>query len=176
MTQILFAWSVLLTVLTLLNFVLCLAIVRRLKSQAQGGSDQLPDLPSPGTPVGDFSLSTLDRQIFSTKMLEEPRLVAFLMPGCEPCASAVSELRQRETPEETLVVVVDDGPGGESRPYADGLRDLGTVALASEDSPVLKAFGGITGYPAIFRVADGRIIVSERRVEKLDRAREPVVA
>ncbi|MEV6306388.1 hypothetical protein AB0M02_43755 [Actinoplanes sp. NPDC051861] len=176
MSQILLVWSALLTVLTALNLMLCLAIVRRLKTQSQHEHDQLPDLLAPGNSVGEFEISTLDGDLITAGTLDGRLLVAFVMPGCEPCADAVAQLRERGPGEKTLFVVMGHDEDGETLAYAGGLRDLGEVAVAPSGSPVMHAFGGVTGYPSLFLLENRTVLVSDRRVSALGAAPQPAPA
>jgi hypothetical protein len=176
MSQVLLVWSFFLTVLTALNLMLCLAIIRRLKTPGQHEHDQLPDLLEPGAVVGDFTAHTLDGSPVSTKSLDGPTLVAFVMSGCEPCATVVAELRGREQREKTVFFVLDNGPDSDALTYAASLLDLGDVVLSAPESPVERAFGGMSGYPALFRVNGGKVTSASRRLTSLAGAPQPVPA
>src|SRR2546429_2115191 len=86
--------------LCLLDLVLTLGVVRRLRdhterltalsgvSRPAASSDSL--LPVGSVP-DDFGVSTLDGSLVSRELLGAPALVAFFTPGCAPCRERVPE-------------------------------------------------------------------------------------
>ena len=168
--QALVAAVVLVGVLGVLNLLFTFGVVRRLREHSelitQGAGGTAPGgagAPSlaVGTQVGDFTGVTRDGDRVSREQLTGETVVAFLTPGCAPCAERLPGLvdltagwpggRSR-----TLVVVVagDAGAAGE---YVEALVATTRVVLESPGGALATAFG-VQGYP-VFGVVDGSGVV-----------------
>lgn len=158
---------VLLTVLTLLNLALLLAVVRRLREHetrfaAPRGADlvELEPIAPVGHRVADFAAESVHGRPVERSTLEAPALVGFFSPSCDSCHERVPHFREaaREHPGSSLAVVVRDG-----RDPAELVADLdgaATVVVEEPDGPVSAAFG-VRGFPAFALVgADGTVRAS----------------
>ncbi|MEU9509652.1 hypothetical protein AB0D32_25605 [Micromonospora sp. NPDC048170] len=156
---------VLVAALGLLNLVLMLGVVRRLREHTELLSDQQSQPPAvmleAGSVPGEFVSTTVDGEVRTRADLPPMTLVAFMTPSCEHCAEQVPLLidRARTMPggaEHVWVVVV--GKGGETEAYAAQFAELATVFVEPGSGALPLAFG-IKGYPA-FGLLDERGMVA----------------
>lgn len=165
-------------VLGLLNLVLTVGVIRRLKQQAverhtvDHQSLVLPaPLPPAGTVVADFTVSTVDGTSLSREGLAGETLVGFFSPGCTACEELLPE----------FVAYAASFPGGVDRVLAvvesmaeDATRyitALSPVARVVADPPgrgvVVPAFS-VKAFPGVAVVdADGRIVASGENLAAL---------
>ncbi|MET7962629.1 hypothetical protein ABZ356_22540 [Micromonospora zamorensis] len=156
---------VLVAALGLLNLVLLLGVVRRLREHSDLLSDQQGQPPAVmlevGSIPGDFISTTVDGRVLSRADLPPMTLVAFLSPSCEHCEEQLPVLvdRARTMPggaEHVWIVVVGKGP--ETQPYAERFTGLATVFVEPGTGALPLAFG-VKGFPA-FGLLDERGIVA----------------
>jgi thiol-disulfide isomerase/thioredoxin len=160
---------VLVTVLTVLNLLLTFGVIRRLREHtdllANGATPVLGETPalSVGRLVEDFAGSTTDGELVARALLTGDTLVAFLTPGCGPCAESLPHLVQaaKKWPggrRNTMVVVV--GTRERATEYVEQLAPVAKVVAEAPDGPIAKGFG-VTAYP-LFGVVDssGRVLRS----------------
>lgn len=149
--------------LCLLNLVLALGIIRRLRELSAllaappDHGEPLPIL-GPGEVVGPFDATTSDGEPLSRDALAEPTLVAFFSPDCFACqeqlpgfldyAGRAVERRQ------ALAVVVAPEPAAE---LVATLTPVARVVSEPPDGPVARAFG-VQGTPAYCRVESGGVV------------------
>ncbi|MEV4489226.1 hypothetical protein AB0K04_03820 [Micromonospora coxensis] len=145
---------VLVAALGLLNLVLLLGVIRRLREHTDLLSERQSAPPEVmlevGSIPGDFVSTTVDGQVRTRADIPPMTLVAFLSPGCDHCEEQLPELEQRAAempggPEHVWVVVVGKGP--ETQEYADRFAALATVFVEAGTGPLPKAFA-IKGFPA----------------------------
>lgn len=166
---------VLVGVLGLLNLVLKLGVVRRLRDHAARlstlssfATDEVA-LAKPGDHVTPFTASTVDGSVVSHTDLEEPTLVAFFSPDCPACAEQLAPFADYARafpggPDRTLIVVTSESGGAR---YHRELAGLGRrVAEAELTGPVQRALR-INGYPAFAVVVDGEVLQSTHAVAEL---------
>lgn len=163
----------LLGALCLLNLVLTLGVVRRLRDHSKRLSalSMPPEvaLARPGDHVTPFTASTVDGSVVSNTDLEEPTLVAFFSPDCPSCEQQLAPFADYARafpggPDRTLIVVTSETGGAR---YHRELTGLGRrVAEAELTGPVQKAFK-ISGYPAFAVVVDGEVMQSAHGVADL---------
>lgn len=163
MTTVLLGAVLLLTALTLLNLVLLLGVVRRLREHetriagiAEGGAE--PEIMAPvGHRVGDFTAETVDGRQVDRATLGMPALVGFFSPACDVCHERVPDFRKaaEEHLGSVLAVVIRDG-----KDPAELVADLdgaASVVLDEPDGPVAAAFG-VRGFPAFALVGEGGVV------------------
>uniref|UniRef100_UPI0010414060 TlpA family protein disulfide reductase n=1 Tax=Actinomadura roseirufa TaxID=2094049 RepID=UPI0010414060 len=158
----LIAAVVLLGLLAVLNLLLTLALIRRLKSDeaasghgGHGGDTGPPVLLKPGSrPADVMALTTADEPV-STETLSG--VVGFFSANCEPChdlAPRLAEHARAVGREKVLAVVAGDDPG---------LVALlaGSVRVVVEDfqGPVSTAFKN-EWTPALYLLADDQRVVA----------------
>jgi hypothetical protein len=155
----------LLTALTLLNLVVVLGVVRRLRSYEHRLGDMAEPPPvstaTLGEPVTDFAASTVDGRRVDRASLHGQTLVGFFSPECPACHERLGDFRAAAVrhPGDVLAVVVDDG--GDATPLVGALTDTSGVAVVVEDpeGPIARAFG-VRGFPAFALVRDGGVVES----------------
>ena len=147
--------------ITVLNLVLLLAVIRRLR-QSETTSAGRP-LPASGASIGSFMAVTVDDSVVTDADVAD-MYVACVMPNCAPCKAQIAELRSKQlVPAERVVFFVFGGPGDESTlELATSLTDLGRVAIADPDGEMAAALGGVDSYPTLLKTAGGRIVAAER--------------
>jgi thiol-disulfide isomerase/thioredoxin len=155
---------VLLAVLGMLNLLLTLAIVRRLRAMNQ----QPPPEPLiQGSAIRPFTTKTIDGGIVSERDLRGGRsLVGYFSPGCPPCEAARPRFVAYAAGldrDRVLAVIVD----GTADDATDDLAAVARVAVASERDTVVGALSAY-GYPAVFLLdEDGRVLAADTTVDGL---------
>jgi len=158
---------VLLAVLGMLNLLLTLAIVRRMRTMSPV---QQPPEPLPiGTAIRPFTAATLDGRTVSDRDLRGGQaLVGYFSPGCPPCEAALPRFVSYAAGldrDRVLAVIVGD-PGDE----AIALEAVAHVVAATEHAPVVEALSAY-GYPAVFLLdEDGRVAAVDTTVDGLPMA------
>ncbi|GGS53342.1 TlpA family protein [Planobispora rosea] len=157
-------------VLTVLNLILTLAVVRRLREH----SDHLSRLlSSPGgvpwaSIIGSgerprpFTATTVDGGELTESSLTDGTIVAFFSPTCSACHEWVPRFAEaaEAVPGRAIAVVVADSPE-DGAGHVTSLRAVARVVVEEQDGAVAKAFG-VTGYPAMCRMAsDGTVATSD---------------
>lgn len=153
---------ILIGLITLLNLVLCIGLVRRLREQGQqdhsshrhGTPDPGPIQLPVGQPVPAFEARTVDGAPIGSADLAGRTMVGFFSPGCGACEEQlplfVAAARKSGRP--PLAVVA--GANGTSAPYVEKLRGSAQVVQELDRGPIQQAFG-VRGFPAFVLVEDG---------------------
>jgi thiol-disulfide isomerase/thioredoxin len=160
--------------LTLLNLLLLLGVVRRLRAQdgrtdrPAGGSTRLEPLPPVGTLIED--VAAVDVAGIPVRRADLD-LVGFFSPGCEPCDALLPQFIGYAAGlpggrDDVLAVVV--GVPGE---VAEAVARLSAVARVVVEEPPAGPLAGafrVTGYPAVFRLdGTGRVLGSGASLDRL---------
>jgi thiol-disulfide isomerase/thioredoxin len=161
----LIAAVVLLAVLGMLNLLLTLAIVRRMRTTSP--VQQLPEPLPVGSTIRPFTAVTIDGQTISERDLRGGQtLVGYFSPGCPPCEAALPRFVTYAAGldrERVLAVIVDDT----GKEVAGDLAAVARVVVASESDTVVDALSA-HGYPAVFLLdEDGRVVAVDTTVEGL---------
>ncbi|MET8138708.1 TlpA disulfide reductase family protein [Sphaerisporangium sp. NPDC005288] len=157
---------VLLGTLCLLNLVLTIGILRRMRAQATltGGPAGAPSALGPGAAVGTFTAVTTDGEPVSSATLTG--LVGFFSSGCEPCHKLLPRFveRARELGRENVLAVL----GGADEAALRALGPVARVVVAERDGgPVARAFQN-TWTPMLYLIGeDHRIAAVGTRMEEL---------
>jgi hypothetical protein len=162
--------SAVVAVATAVNLVLLLAVVRRLRLlEARGPQPFVPSaLPAAGTVVGSFrAADTSGAEMTEADLAGGPRLVAFVMTGCDPCHGVLTSLRTdtRFDPARTLILVAGEAGSARAREVLELADGLGRVAMVEHGGPVTVAFGRVDGFPALLSVRDGVVVSSGRQLD-----------
>lgn len=143
-------------VLTLLNLVLLLGVVRRLREHetrlaAVPGEDPPRLIAAAGTVVGAYATRSVDGRAVDSESPWE--LIGFFSPQCDACHERLPEFRRTAAghPGRGLAVVVSDG--GDTASLVAELGSAATVVLEQHDGPLSRAFD-VRGFPA-FALVDG---------------------
>jgi hypothetical protein len=165
MIAILAAAVTALAALTLLNLMLVLAVVRRLRQQATAPAGQ-PELPAVGTRVGRFRTTSVDGLGLDELALSGARtLVAFVSPGCSPCGALADTLVSEPAGDVSWLLFVTGSDDDEATAaMATRLAAVGQVAVVTESGPESAAFGGVSGFPTVLRIERGVIAAAGFRL------------
>jgi hypothetical protein len=171
------AGLVVVAALCVLNVVLTVGVVRRLRQHdrmlAAGAGAAAPmRAPAPGDWIGPFTAETPGGVTVSRETLRPGDLVAFLSPGCGPCEEQlpglVQWLRESEgTAAATLVVIV--ATPTEAADMVAALSPLANVVCEPSPRADIQAAFGVESYPIALTV-DGSAITEVFR----DLSRLPV--
>ncbi|MDL4776145.1 MULTISPECIES: peroxiredoxin family protein [Thermomonosporaceae] len=167
---------VLLGVLCLLNLLLTLGVLRRLREQAGSGHASLFAL-GPGSTIGDFTALTTDDEPVSRDTLMG--VVAFFSAACDSCHELLPRFVEhaRGQGRENVLAIV----GGDDPETVRALTPVARVVQAEFDGgPVARAFQN-TLTPALYLVGEGGLVAATgHRVEDMPQppprrsSREPV--
>ncbi|MEV7006957.1 TlpA disulfide reductase family protein [Streptosporangium sp. NPDC051022] len=171
------AATVLSLTLTVLNLVVLLGVVARLRgltaARPQGGGGHevpLPVLP-PGAAPEEFTATGLDGEPVGAR---DVRLVGFFTPHCSLCHERMPgflEYAERGGMRREDVLAVLIGERDEVAGLVAELRPVARVVVEEADGPVYRAFA-VRGLPAMY-LLDGRGVV---RASGTDLTGFPVVA
>ncbi len=163
----LIAAVVLLAVLGMLNLLLTLAIVRRMRTM--NPVPQPPEPLSEGSTIRPFTATTIDGRTISERDLRGGQaLVGYFSPGCPPCEAALPRFVTYAAglDRERVLAVIVDGTGAAGN-EALALEAVARVVVASEHAPVVEALSAY-GYPAVFLLdEDGRVVSADTTVDGL---------
>ena len=180
MTGALLIVVVFLAILTVGNVLLLFAVIRRLR-QLQELVVPSALVPAIGTAVKPFRFETVDGTSVTTDdaLAGGPVLVAVLSDTCPACQAMTGEIAALTVPSSAPVVLVVTDPQHDSSKLLQALRGMDHVAIIGREHPALEALGGITAFPTVLAVRDGKIISSGTRLDKVLpalRERPPVAA
>jgi hypothetical protein len=155
---------VLLGVACLLNMLLTMGILRRMRADAgRPAAAALPFELGPGSPIGEFTAVTTDGEPVDHDALTG--LVAFLSADCPSCHDLLPGLveRARRLHRDDVLVVV----GGNDPETVRALSPVARVVAAEADGgPVARAFRN-TWTPALYLVDARRVLATAARVGDL---------
>ncbi|WP_433477015.1 hypothetical protein ACQPZP_08140 [Spirillospora sp. CA-142024] len=153
---------VLIGLLSVLNLVLTLALVRRLREQGatQPRDTGPPVALGPGSQVGEFTTTTTEGDPVSRENLIG--LVGFFSAGCEPCHDLAPRFARLTTGLPRLAVVTGDDPD-----LVAVLSPAARVVAEEDGGTVSRAFQN-TWTPALYIVdGEGRVAATGGRLEDL---------
>ncbi|CAL9610616.1 hypothetical protein SUDANB121_05644 [Nocardiopsis dassonvillei] len=169
--------AVLAVALCLLDLVLTVGVIRRLKEHTElignlSGAG-IPDrtVLAPGERSGPFTATTEDGEPVDAGALSGPALVAVFSPGCGACAEQLPHFIDRAAAfpggRDGVLAVLAGAPAE----VAEEARRLAPVARVVVDGPggaVADALG-VRAFPAFLRLdADGRVLSSGYLAADLD--------
>lgn len=160
--------------LGIVNLLLTIGVVRRLRAQHSGQSRSAPaggdpfkgSMLSVGESVGSFAVPDIEGKPLTRDSLREGMLVAFLSPGCLPCEellpAVVAQARTAGPDRVLAVVVMDEGNGSRPDDFVAALSPVARVAVTRLDGDLARAFD-LQGMPTGVRMGpDGRIAATGR--------------
>lgn len=156
---------VLIGLLCVLNLMLTMGVIRRLK-QTGGETVQHAGPPvvlKPGSRAGEFDAVTVDGEPVSQDTVTG--LVGFFSAGCEPCHKLLPSFveRARVLGRENVLAVV----GGDDAEVVEALRPVARVVAEDYDGPVSSAFQN-KWTPALYMLgSDRRVVATGGRMEDL---------
>ncbi|MEV0581438.1 TlpA disulfide reductase family protein [Nonomuraea sp. NPDC050310] len=147
---------VVLSLLTLLNLLLTVGVIRRLRAEAASRRDELGGVRV-GAVVGEFATTDVDGRPISRGRLNERTLVGFFTPGCEPCAELLPRFVERagQVPYDVIAVV--------SGPAEDYVRELAPVAavVAEGSTGALQEAFRVMAFPSVYLIDGSGTVVAE---------------
>jgi thiol-disulfide isomerase/thioredoxin len=162
-----------LAVLVLLDLVLTLGVVRRLRDHStrigvlQGIQPEEASLPDAGAEIAPFTVVTASGTLTNDD-LAEPTLVGFFTPDCPSCEEKLPTFLSyaHEFPggKARVIGVVASESGGVS--YRNALSEVATVATERERGDMQKAFG-VQAFPTFLVIVDGQIVQATHHVTDL---------
>ncbi|MGK5552103.1 TlpA family protein disulfide reductase [Actinomadura kijaniata] len=164
---VLVAAVVLVGALCLLDLLLTLGVIRRLREHtaalegllARGGGGRPPgdDLPAAGDAVAPFAATATDGTPVTAESLAGRVIVAFLSTECDACRGQLPrfvEQARGQGRDRVLGVVVGDAAAAEDMVAA--LEPVARVAVEPVGAAISAAFG-VSAYPSYVVVEDGRV-------------------
>lgn len=159
---------VLVAALALLNLLLTLGMMRRLREQAElisalgsgNGADQT--LMPAGSTIGEFVTSAVDDTAVTSQDLSEDTVVGFFSPQCQPCRDRVPEfisLLESVPAAERKALAVVIGDRSDTSEMVAQLVPVARVITGKEAEPIVKAFD-TKSYPALYRMGDDGLIAA----------------
>ncbi|RJL22047.1 TlpA family protein disulfide reductase [Bailinhaonella thermotolerans] len=165
---------VLIGAICLLDLVLTIGVIRRLKAQDQTlrshearldslamGEPPPMERLAPGAAVGEFTATTTDGETLTRDSLGD--LVAFVSPECGACRTLVSELAAlppgRTGGRERVLAVVVAAEPGEASEYVTKLTPVARVVVEDYDGAVGKAFQN-TWMPSLYLLAGDHTVAA----------------
>ncbi|TDD21523.1 TlpA family protein disulfide reductase [Nonomuraea diastatica] len=156
---------VLVGLLSMVNLLLTVGVIRRLRQQAVRQDFDEPMTRgglAPGERIPEFAATTTKGEPISGELLGGPAMVGFFSAGCRPCKDLLPLFveRARQTPDAVLAVVTA-GSDEDPAPYVEQLAQVASVVSEEPQGPVQSAFK-VAGYPTVFLIdADGTVADSD---------------
>ncbi|MBC6459728.1 TlpA family protein disulfide reductase [Actinomadura sp. HBU206391] len=154
--------------LVLLDLVLTLAVVRRLREHGQllasGAAAGRAEVMPLGAPPRDFTAADTGGRRVSPDTLTGPTVVAFFSPSCAPCLEKIPRFvdQVRGLPGDHRVLVVMAGADEADAPLVARLDAVAQVILEPEDGLVANAFQ-TRGLPSMCLLDESGVIVAAGR-------------
>ncbi|MFC5824132.1 TlpA family protein disulfide reductase [Nonomuraea insulae] len=157
--QYLVAAVVLVGLLGVVNLLLTVGVIRRLRSQSLAASTPAEAL-SPGARVPRFAATSTSGEPVSEELLSGPAMIGFFSRGCQPCKDLLPLFveRARGTSDAVLAVVVA-GPGEEPTADIERLAEVARVVTETPQGPLQSAFK-VNAYPTVITIDGGDTVVS----------------
>ncbi|WP_163505999.1 TlpA family protein disulfide reductase [Fodinicola acaciae] len=159
--------------LSLVNLLLCIGIVRRLREHTDILNTKLGDNgPAPmyaaGQRIGDFQATTVDGAAVSRDALTGTTLLGAFTPGCTPCKERlplfIEQAAQRDRDQ---VLAIVSGTVDDAADYVARLSAVARVVREEDGGPVTTAFG-VEGFPAFALIdTDGVVLASGTKLGAL---------
>ncbi|MBO3736968.1 TlpA family protein disulfide reductase [Actinoplanes flavus] len=164
--------TVVLGVVAVLNLLLTVGVIRRLKDHEQrftelssdGGA---PDAqPSVGTVVPDFTVATTTGGKVTGADLRDGGLIGFFSVGCPPCAEQLPDFVGvlRAMDDTPALIVIEAGSAEDAAAFLEVTGDL-PVVLDGGDG-LGKAFG-VNRFPSMAHLSGGAVAANAHTVARL---------
>lgn len=165
--SVLIAVVALFCVLGVVNLLLCVGIIRRLREHTEllgkqsGGVAAGPPMRAVGEIVGPFEADTVDGIAVGSALLAGTTMVGVFTPGCGPCKERLPQfVEHAATRERDRVLAVVAGTEEESAAYVAQLTSVALVVREDDGGPVTTALD-VRGFPSFALLdADGRVLAS----------------
>lgn len=159
---------------TVLNLLLVIVLVKRVRELDQTVADLSAASPQPllptGVPVDEFDTTTVDGEPLSHELLAAGTMVAFFSPSCETCHGHlpgwIAEAgRLPGGREQALAVVRDEEVADE---MVKPLAEVARVVVEDKRGPVSRAFG-LQATPAFCTIGAAHVIEAHGYDDPRDR-------
>ncbi|WP_163569600.1 TlpA family protein disulfide reductase [Fodinicola feengrottensis] len=135
--------------LSVVNLLLCIGIVRRLREHTEILNTQLGDSgqnrrPAPmyatGQRIAEFTATTVDGADLSRALMTGTTMVGFFTPGCSPCKERMPLfIEQAANHDRDQVLAVVAGTPDASAEYVAKLAPVARVVRENDNGPVAAA-------------------------------------
>jgi hypothetical protein len=157
------------SVLCVLNTVLCFAVIRRLREQTglieavyefNGAASGNGSSPAIGDTVKPFQATTTDGAPVGRDDLTESTVVAFMAVNCNACHEHLPEvLAWSRDHDRRRILAIVDGNGGDPADLVAQLSPVAQVIVADGETLVVDAFG-VRSYPTFCVMGPGATIAA----------------
>jgi len=145
----------------LLNLILSLGIIKRLRDQAQVDSAGT-GLLAAGNTVSDFVARAVDGRPVSRGSLEIGAVVGFFSPTCQPCKEilpAFADYAATAPGGRAQVFAVVVGEAAQASDLISRLGPVATVLLARPGEPIVTSFAA-SGFPALYLMGEAGLVAA----------------
>jgi thiol-disulfide isomerase/thioredoxin len=149
--------------LGVLNLVLAMGIIKRLREQSRATGDAGPGVLPAGSQVGEFDAVALDGRVIQLSTMQAGAVVAFFSPTCQPCKELMPAftdyaLHHPGGRDQVFAIVVSEAP--EAADLIERLTPVATVLTATRNEPIVTSFAA-SGYPALYLMGEqGQVMAS----------------
>jgi thiol-disulfide isomerase/thioredoxin len=168
--EVLTAVVIALSIAVAANFVLLLAVVRRLRLQRPR---PLPvELPHVGMQAPTFAAQDSDGNPIDDSFYFEHGevVVAFFSDDCQPCERVKAEIARDPIVIPFLAFVQTANAESEQTEFATGLARSGArIVLLETDSQIPQRFS-VSAFPTLLRVQDGIVVTSTIKLAEIRNA------
>lgn len=151
------------------NFLLLLAIVRRLRMQRPAPPQF--KMPTIGTRIPAFAVEDVDGQLVDDRFCKEhsEAVVAFFSDNCEPCERVKAQLVRDPLQDPLLVFVQTSTEGSRQAEFVGALAGAGArTILLDRQSDIPQRFS-VSAFPTLMRVHDGIVVASSLKLADVRR-------
>lgn len=151
------------------NFVLLLAVIRRLRMQQP--APPVIALPPVGMQAPSFAAQDADGNLVDNGYLEDAEvIVAFFSDRCQPCEQVKAELARDPIASPLLAFVQTADGGSEQAEFGAGLARSGArIVLLEPESDIPKRFS-VSAFPTLLRLRDGEVVTSTIKLAEIRRS------
>jgi thiol-disulfide isomerase/thioredoxin len=129
-------------VIAVLNLVLTLGVLRRLREQAAAPVLHDRRLPAVGAAVTDFHTVDVEGRELSLHDLTGPAVVGFFTPGCAPCEALLPQfVAAAAEPDRQAIAVIVADPGEDESDYRRLLAPAARTVVERPHGTMQRAFG-----------------------------------
>ncbi|MEU7854539.1 TlpA disulfide reductase family protein [Nonomuraea sp. NPDC049141] len=161
----LWAAVLVLTLLTVLNLVLMLGVIRRLRDHTQrlDGLYERSGNPGLGLEAGEvaaeFETTTSEGETLTAASLGGRTLIGFFSPSCAPCKELAPKFAELAAGRDGVIAVVAGLPD-QMGDLLDLLSPVAKIVNGDVDGgPLAKAFG-VKAFPRVFLVDETRTVLA----------------
>jgi peroxiredoxin len=168
-------------VLSLLNLALTLAVIRRMRREAEQAALVARRGPAlrvpPGTRAPEFAATTLSGASIGLGDLTGARsVIGFFSPNCAPCHTQLPEFIELARgipggPAQVLAVLT--GGADEVAEFAQALAGVASVVVEPRRGPVAQAFSAVA-YPTFYALDERGVVTTGGAAVRMVAAPEPV--